>query len=357
MNIQVIHPRELTTEQVDLWSGMMNSQDLTDSPFFHPEYVITLGRFREAVRVGIVKENERPVAFFPFEQHGETGRPLGVKLCDFQGIVSSPGTVLDARELLIGCGLKTWHFDHVVASQPEFKKWHLRLEDSPYLDLSHGFDAYVAQQKQAGHKTIPRIKRKRRKIEREIGSLRFDWHSTDRAVFETLLKWQSAQRKQTGTFDILQFDWVVQTLDAIRQIEGEDFGGTLSTLHINDTLASVYLNMRTTTVLHQWFSAYNVTFSKYSPGHIHNLAVMQVAAERGIKRIDMGRGDEPYKKSIGSGTISVAEGAVDLSPLRHGVRKGWYRICEQIRNSRLRGPIQTPKRLVRNFTKRKMLGS
>jgi len=357
MNVQVVHPQELTAEQINLWSGMMNSRDFTDSPFFHPEYVLTLSRFREPVRVGIVKENGRPVAFFPFERHGKSGRPLGFKLCDFQGVIRSPGTVVDARALLVGCGLTSWEFDHVVASHPEFLAWHLRVEDSPYLDLSQGFDAYVAQHKKAGHKSISRTNQKRRKMEREIGPIRFAWHSTDRAVFETLLEWQSDQRRRTGTFDILQFDWVVQTLDAIRQIEGDDFSGVLSTLHVNDSLAAVFLSMTTQTDLHQWFSAYNVALGRYSPGNILHLAMARAAAERGILRIDLGRGKEPYKKSFGSGNIFVAEGAVDLNPLRHGVRTGWYRTCEKIRNSRLHGPLQAPKRIVRGLIKRKLMRS
>jgi len=357
MNIQVIRPEELTARQIKLWVGMMNAEDVTDSPFFHPGYIITLSRFREPVRVAVVTENGEEVAFFPFERQGGTGRPLGVKLCDFQGIVRSPGTVLDTRELLAGCGLKTWIFDHVVASQPEFRDWQLRVEDSPYVDISEGFDAYTAQQKEAGHKTIARIRKKQRKVAREVGPIRFEWHSSDPEVFQKLLEWQSAQRKNTGTFDILQFEWVVKAMDAIRRIDSEDFGGVLSSLHINNTLAAVFFSMRTATVLHQWVVAYNVNLRKYSPGNLLHLLSVQAAAERGIKRVDLGRGGEPYKKRQGTGVILVGEGAVDLNPLRHMGRSFLYKTYKKICNSRLYELSETPRRQIRNFTKRKSMDS
>jgi len=349
MNVHVIRPEELTPQQIQLWSGMMRPEDVTDGPFFHPEYVITLGRFREPVRVAVITEHEQEVAFFPFEQHGKTGRPLGIKLCDFQGIARAPGIQLDARKLLSACGLSSWHFDHVVVSHPEFKDWPLRVEDSPYIDLSSGFEAYVAQQKQTGRKIIPKINTFRRRAERDLGPVRFEWHSSDSADFETLLAWKSDQRKQTGTFDILQFDWVTQTLDALRKNYSENFGGVLSTLHINDELAAVSLNMRTRSVLHTWFISYSLPFGKYSPGHILSLAVIEAAAERGIQRVDLGRGDDSYKKRINSGSIRVGEGAVDLNPLRRLTRRAKYKVFDRIRDTRLYGAIQTPKRMVRNF--------
>jgi len=357
MNVHVIRPEELTPQQIQLWSGMMNSDEATDSPFFHPEYVMTLSRFREPVRVAIITENDREIAFFPFEQRGKTGRPLGIKLCDFQGIVRAPGTAFDVRELLAGCGLTRWHFDHVVASQPEFVDGHLRVEESPYIDLSCGFDVYAEQQQQAGRKLISKINAFQRKAERDLGPVRFEWHTSDRAVFKTLLEWKSAQRKQTGTFDVLRFEWVTRTLDALRKIHSEDFGGVLSALYINDTLAAASLNMKTSTVLHMWFMTYDVALGPYSPGHILTLATIQAAAERGIQRVDLGRGENAYKKRLNSGCLLVGEGAVDLNSLRHKTRVLGYRAYQRVRDSRWYGTVQAPKRMIRNFTKKKALDS
>ncbi len=355
MNVHVILPEELTPQQIQLWSGMMRPETVTDGPFFHPEYVITLGRFRESVRIAVITENNREVAFFPFEKHGRTGKPLGIKLCDFQGVIHAPEYPVNMRELLGMCQLTQWQFDHVTADSPEYKEWLLRTEASPYIDLSDGFDSYCTQKKEAGSQIIRNTNKTRRKIDREAEPTRFEWHSTERNVFETLLKWKSAQREQTGTFDVTQFEWVTQLLDRLRNSKSDDFGGNLSALYSGDTLIAASLGLRTRTVLHRWFSSYNVNFSRYSPGSLLMIATIKAAAERGIRRIDMGRGDEAFKQRWGSGTILIGEGAVDLNPVRRTTRDIGYRTFLRIRKSGLYDTLQKPKRVVRYWIQKKRM--
>ena len=349
MDIHVINPNEITESQRDLWKQMMTAEHATDSPFFHPEYVTVLGEYRQQVRVAVVTEQSQPVAFFCFEKHGHRGRPLGIKLCDFQGIVRAPETSIDAQELLKGCDLKNWQFDHLVSSQPEFSDWQMRKDDSLYIDLSAGYDAYLEERKQAGTSQISKFNRKYRKLEREIGAVTFEWHTDQKDVFETILELKSAQRKRTGTFDILQFDWVKQFLNKIRNTHADGFEGVLSTLRVNDQLIGAHLGMKTGTVLHHWFPVYDQGFNKYSPGLILLLKTAQAAAENGIQRIDLGKGDERYKKSLGSGSISVGEGVADSRAVHHAMRSMWFRTREWIRDSPLRKTLQYPKRIIRSF--------
>ena len=349
MNVSVVRPNELTPEQICAWSDMMSSEDLTDSPFFHPAFTEILARFRKQVCVAVITQNEHPVAFFPFEKHGKTALPLGVKLSDFQGIIRAPGITVNVRQLLADCGLTSWRFNHAVTTHSEMKRWLLRIEDSPFIDTSGGFEAYVQKCKAGGGKTIMKTRRKWRKLEREVGPLRFEWDSSDRCAFDTLLAWKSAQRQQTGTHDLLQYDWAVQALDAIRSTHLEDFGGVLSTLHAGNTLAAVFLNMRSRTVLHEWFIAYNIDFYDYSPGSLLKLAYIEAAAERGIKRVDLGRGAVGYKQSWSTGSLPVGEGAADLNPLRHLNRCVQYRVFSTLRNTKLYEALQGPKRIIRNL--------
>lgn len=355
MDIKIVQPEELTADQKEVWCRMMGPEKGTDSPFFHPDYLVLLGNFRKSVRVAIIKENSSLVGFFPFERHGEVGRPPGIKLTDFQGIISHSGNPIDTRKLLTGCNLVCHHFDHIVACQPLFQKYHYKVEDSLYMDLSRGYENYVAENKKSGSKLISRLSRFKRKLEREIGPSRFTWNSTDEQDFQTLLRLKSAQRKQTRTFDILQFEWVKAFLNQIRKMDSPDFGGVLSTLHVQDRLVAVHLGIRTKDVLHYWFPAYEYEFSKYSPGLLLHLAFTKAAAESGIIRIDLGKGDDFHKKGLGSGSIPVALGAVDRSSFRHHGRKLWFRMREQLRNSPLRGPVQIPKRIIRDFTQKRTM--
>lgn len=349
MDINIIQPDQITEDQRAQWVSMMTEKQTTDSPFFHPEYVTTLGEFRKQIRVAIVKEQNQPIAFFPFEKQGTTGRPLGIKLSDFQGIIRSPNQTIDAHELLEGCGLNNWQFDHLISSQQEFADWQMRVDDSLFMNLSDGYTAYTEQRKQAGTSQIANINRKQRKLQREMGTVKFEWHTDQQDVFETLLKWKSAQRQQTGTFDILQFDWVKQFLNHIRSNQSNGFEGVLSALYVKDQLVAAHLGIKTDTVFHHWFPVYEPALYKYSPGSILLLKTAQAAAERGIQRLDLGKGAERYKTSLGSGSIPVSEGVVELRPMHHAVRSLWFRTRERMKASPLRNLVQYPKRIIRGF--------
>ncbi len=352
MDINIIKPDQTTEDQRAQWIGMMTEKHATDSPFFHPEYVTILAKYRKQIRVAIVTEQNQPVAFFPFEKHGTSGRPLGIKLCDFQGIVQSSNRTIDPQELLQGCGLKNCHFDHLVSSQQEFADWQMRVDDSLFMNLSDGYAAYTEQRKRSGSSQIKNINRKQRKLQREMGTVKFEWHTNQQEVFDTILKWKSAQRKQTGTFDILQFDWVKQFLNNIRCNQSNGFEGVLSGLYVKDQLVAAHLGMKTDKVFHHWFPVYDPALYKYSPGSILLLETAQAAAKRGIQRIDLGKGDERYKTSLGSGSISVSEGVAELRPVHHAVRSLWFRTRERMKTSPIRNLVQFPKRIIRSFNTR-----
>ena len=89
----------------------------------------------------------------------------------------------------------------------------------------------------------------------------------------------------------------------------------MSALYMGDVLAAVLLSMRSYGVLHAWFSAYRPDFAPLSPGLILWLELARLCPELGIRRIDMGKGPEEYKRHLMSGAIDVAEGSVDLRPV------------------------------------------
>jgi CelD/BcsL family acetyltransferase involved in cellulose biosynthesis len=349
MDVETIHPEELTSGQIDRWKEMLTPEQFRDTPFFHPEFVTNMSQFRPLIEIAIVTENSVPVAFFPFERHGNIGRPLGIKLSDFQGIIRSDNNSVNPQELLKGCDLKTWNFDHLIVPHQEFNHWHLKVDDSRYMDISKGYDPFLEERKQSGSSLISQIQRKKRKLEREHGPLRFEWQIEDQQGFDQLLQWKSDQRKNTNTFDILQYDWVTQFLDQIRNVNSAEFAGVLSGLYLKDQLIAIHLGMSTRTVLHFWFPTYDRQLSKYSPGLIMNLELAKHAAEKGIQRVDLGKGNETFKTSLGSAAIPVAEGAVELNPLRHTTRSLWFQAREWIRDSRLKSLAKIPKKIIRSY--------
>src|SRR5262249_27191551 len=169
----------LTPAQVEAWSHLQRADPAVDSPFFRPEYTRAVAAVRGDVRVAVLEEGGETAGFFPFQRGlWGSGKPIGSRLTDFQGGVTRPGLAWGAAELVGGCGLATWDFDHLVASQQPFQPYQYRVDDSPYMDLSGGFAAYQAEREHAGSLLVAQTERKKRKLEREVGPLRFEVHTT-----------------------------------------------------------------------------------------------------------------------------------------------------------------------------------
>ena len=101
---------------------------------------------------------------------------MGGALSDFHGVIADARAVWDAGDLVRRCGLSTWDFDHLVASQQAFVPYHQKLAESPYLDLSAGFEAYALARRESGSEQIKKTGNLRRRLEREVGALRFQAH-------------------------------------------------------------------------------------------------------------------------------------------------------------------------------------
>ena len=146
-----------------------------------------------------------------------------------------------------------------------------------------------------------------------------------------------------------------ELLDRIRTAGGDGFSGMLSALYMGDVLAAVLLSMRSDAVLHTWFSAYHPDFAQLSPGIILWLELAKVCPDLGIRRIDLGKGPEEYKRHLMSGAIDVAEGSVDLRPVTRIVRRQWRRAYDWARHSPLRRPLLVPGRILRSMAEARSL--
>ena len=357
MHVLTRRPHELTDNELTAWQNLLAGNHQFDSPFFHPHYVRQLGEFRDRVEVAVLADGSQPVGFLPFERHARgVGRPPGIKLCDFQGVVAAAETPWTTAELVTGAGLSVLHFDHLLSSPSPLAACSLREDLSPFLDLSAGYDEYLAERKRAKSGLISQTLRKRRKLEREVGAVEFSWHDSADEPWDRLLEWKSAQRARTGTVNILDWSWARDFLNSLRQQQTGPLRGAVSTLRANGQLLAVHFGIHTEHVLHYWFPTYDRQFSRYSPGLIILLELAQHCGLQHIRRIDLGKGDEDYKYSFASGTRTVLTGAADIRPLRHALRSASHCMREWLRNSPLRGPAQLPKRVFRRLQSRLALG-
>lgn len=325
MRVSVVRPGELGPAEADAWQAMRRATPSLANPFLSPEFAVAVGRFRPGARVGVLTEGQSITGFFPFERRRlGAGGPVCGWLTPCQGLVHAPGADWDPRELLRGCGLSAWRFDNLLADQVPFKPYHQTTVPSAIIDLSDGFDDYYAKLRVKSPRFCRELARRSRKLERDWGELRIVADSGDQRVLRTLLSWKSDQYRQTSHVDRFRQPWLTELLDALLAARGGCTSGLLSVLYAGDRLVAAQFGLRAGSLLVGWFTAYDTSLAKYSPGLIHHTRLAEEAAAAGIRAIDMGAGAKNhYKETLKSDDCFVAQGVVTTwSPLgaAHRVR-------------------------------------
>lgn len=316
MQISVVRPEELGPGEVSAWHVMQLNAAL-GNPFLSPEFAVAVGRFRPGARVAVLSEGPTVTGFFPFEKRKlGVGVPIGAGLTDCQGLVHAPGFEWDPRELLRGCGISVFQFDHLAQEQRPFGRYVTATAPSPVIDLADGFEAYQAKLMVKSPQFCRDVARRGRKLGREAGPLRFVVDSRDGAALRSLLAWKSDQYRRTGRADRFARPWITGLIEELLVTSGSHFSGLFSVLYAGDVAVAAHFGIRSGSVLAHWFPAYDTRFSKYSPGLIQHLRMIEDTAAIGISLIDMGKGAKRYKETLKSSDVFVCEGSVTgRSPL------------------------------------------
>jgi CelD/BcsL family acetyltransferase involved in cellulose biosynthesis len=324
--IKVIPGAAIDSALLQRWRALQHSNPNLQNPCFTPEFTQAVAAARNDVEVGIIEDRGETVAIFPFQRKtGARGIPVGGIVSDYQGLICRPNFSCDPKELLKACGLISWDFDRLLATQQSFKPFHKLCEPSALIDLSEGYEAYVAERRAAGTEQIKKCMNLMRRLELEIGQIRFVPHSPDRSTLSKVLDWKSEQYRKTGWRDLFSLKWGRSLVEQIHATQSENFAGMLSLLYAGNHLVAGHIGMRSRSVWHYWFPAYDPQFAKYSPGLLLLLKMAEHAPEIGLRTIDLGTGLTLYKRRLMNASVSVAEGSVErpswLSFVRHAGRK------------------------------------
>lgn len=348
MRVEVIAASELANDLAAAWRGLRARNSALSSPYFAVEYAALVGARRPDAFVAVIEEGGRIVAFLPFQRsYARFARPLGGPVSDYQALVSEPDVELDARELLHKAKLAVWRFDHLLASQRLFAPFHVRADRSFVMDLSQGFASYERQKRIDGSELLPSVRRKARKLAREVGPLRFEMYAGDRAVLERVFAWKTEQSVRTGSPKLFEQRWARELLERIHETRTQDFAGVLSALWAGDELVAAHMGMRSSTILHYWFPTYNRAFHRYAPGMCLLLAVAERVESEGITAIDFGKGEQRFKTQLATAEVPLAEGFVCTIPFAREAVGLAERAAQRIRSSPLVVPARVPARVAR----------
>ncbi len=292
-----------------------------DNAFLSPEFATAVGRARPDTRVAVIEDGGGIAGFFAFAVTApRIAGAMCARLSDLQAVVHRPGFEWDARELLERCGLDRWEFRRLVEGQASGAGRRVdRMRAAPEIDLTAGLDDYAERHRS----TLKKIRAQRRRLEREVGPLRFEAAAADPAALATLRAWKSAQYRRAGRWDRLSEPWVVQLFDELAATPGL---AAVDVLRTSDGIAALHFGLRTSSTVSYWFPAYDQALARHSPGLILLLELIEHAAGSGARRIDLGVGDEDYKQRLMTGELHVAEGAFELASLVRRARAALHRL-------------------------------
>ncbi len=341
MQFEVCMAADMTAERISAWGALQSSHADLWSPFFRPEFTLAVAAVRRDVEVAILHKDDRPIGFFPYQRSGKrnVATPVGGWLSDYQAVVGAPDIQWDPPQLLEACRLQAWNFTNLLASQHPWAKFHCRQSDSAIWNLTAEHGSPGGHQDRNGKEWHAQHQRKARKANREVGTMRLVFNEPATSL-TTLLDWKRRQYQMTGVVDRLRPAWTSDLLAQVMQSCSTEFSGTLSAIYFGDRVAAMLLGLRCRDVLHYWLPAYDVELSQYSPGSLLLLELARSASELGLRIIDFGHGDEPYKARFVNGAVKVASGFVDRRPLNRSLKAAYWGARNWVSRSTLRGPVK-----------------
>lgn len=317
MKISVIDVRDLDTSLTQRWKHIQRNDDALRSPYYCPEFTQLVAGAGREVRIAIIENDGVVTGFFPHEKD-TWGRlmPVGGPLNDYHGLIGSPSLRLDARSLLKVCDAIYFGFNHLPLTQTVFSPYVRFNSVSPVLDLQGGWENYVerlaAVQNVRSPGILSSLKKSSKRIERDVGPLRFEIHESSPHVLEFLMRLKFEQRARTlgQLHDPFSVPWIRKLLVDCLDTQGADFSGYQCALYAGEKLVSSYFGIRAARTLHSWFLVYDLAFSYYQPGLILLGKLAEQGHQDGLDLIDLGRGTQDYKMRFNTHVVPLGEGAV-----------------------------------------------
>ena len=330
MEIDVLRPQFLPPEMLSQWRSLQTLDPAWDSPFLSPSWPRAVERAQEGVdrglRVAVLHQGGRPMGFMGVRAGQVTAIPAGAPMCDYQGFVAEPDAVVDPRRLARALGVHRIDFSQMLGSQQAFAPYAHGRQPSWVVDVSGGYQAYVAERREAGVCAMKDLDKKRRKAEREMGPVTFTARSASKADLERLIELKRAQYLATDQTDIFAAGWPLKLVHGLFAAREADFGGALFTLHIGGTLAAAQFHLMGAKTIHAWLIAHEEAFERFSPGLLIMQQILRWMDGEPYERLDLGHGDYRFKREFSNVQHELMHGFVGVPSPATFVRGAAYRM-------------------------------
>jgi len=165
-------------------------------------------------------------------------------------------------------------------------------------------------------------------------------------TLQQVIAWKSDQYKRSELTDLFAYGWTVDLLQRIQTTAVGSFAGSISELWAGDRLVAAHFGMRSDTVWHWWFPAYDPEYARHSPGMVLLVDAIQHARSMGITMLDMGKGKADYKDRLCNAAIPLHEGCVTIPSWRTYGKHAAENMKQRVRGSWLHTLLKKPLRTV-----------
>jgi CelD/BcsL family acetyltransferase involved in cellulose biosynthesis len=339
---------ELTADEIEAWHRLRAANPALDSPYFHPGFAAAVHASGAPVTVVVARDGTGAVtALMAGHRHGACLYPVGWPGADFQAPIAAPGEPAAPLQLLPR-GIREARFDHLISPGAQFEPYIVDRQASPLIDTTGGLDGYLRRASRSGKENMGQARRRAAKAEREIGPVRFHADAVDEAALAAVIALKRAQYAATGARDYFApharlrppgfaSEDRVALMSRLLHTREPDFSGVLSTVHIGDRLVAAHFGIRSGPVLHWWFPVFDPAYAHLAPGWILLRELVAAAPRMGVHRIDLGRGDDEYKRRAKTGETLVCQASLTRSATVRLVRRVRHHAVRRIRSSPL-GP-------------------
>ena len=300
VEIAVVPAAALSDSDIANWRSIQDSNPALVSPYLTPEFTQLVAAVRDDVFVAVLEQQGEAIGYFPYQRGAmRIGKPVGGVMSDYQGVIVADRLPCDPATLVRACGLRAWDFDHLIAAQSEFAPYQRIQTCSPIMDLSHGYEAYLAERRAAGGDKISDLQRLERKLERDHGTLQFVAHETDPRMLDTLIEWKTSQFIRTGvpTFSVSPgsaISFAGCTLPT-RPVLAVCFRCS----HAGGRPVAMSLDLRSRSVRHGSITAFDLEFSPILARHVAAADVGPACSQRRAANVRFGQRRHAVQAAIG----------------------------------------------------------
>lgn len=315
LSARVIAPADLSESERERWTSICDEWAPLQSPFMSWQYAHAVGITIATARVCIISQSRRPVAFLPFQFESGVGRwlkaaePAGGRMTDYFGLIAPPSFRISPRRLLRLAGIDSFLFHHLDESQQRLGLAGDHPRVGLCIDLSD-VPAYLEGLRSANKDLVRDTERRRRKIVKDVGPLRFEFRSKENGALSRLIEAKLAQYERTNqTRPVLESAWARDLIAELSRLRDRECEGVLSVLMAGDVWVAMHFGLLGRGTLHYWFPVYNPALRAYAPGRLLLMCMIENARELQIARIDRGEGDSLAKREFANAEHTFLAGA------------------------------------------------